>query len=45
MHSVIIGAGLGGLATALRLAYQGHEVTVLEKGTRPGGQLFKEAVK
>ena len=30
-HGVIIGAGMGGLATALRLRYHGFEVTLLEK--------------
>lgn len=35
---VIIGAGMGGLATALRLAHQGFEVTVCEKQSRPGGR-------
>jgi phytoene desaturase len=35
---VIIGAGMGGLATALRLADQGFEVTVCEKQPRPGGR-------
>lgn len=35
---VIIGAGMGGLATALRLAYQGFAVNVLEKQSRPGGR-------
>lgn len=35
---VIIGAGLGGLATALRLAHNGFQVTVLEKQARPGGR-------
>jgi phytoene desaturase len=35
---VIIGAGLGGLATALRLRHQGFQVTVLEKNSRPGGR-------
>jgi phytoene desaturase len=37
-HVVIIGAGMGGLATALRLRYHGFEVTVLEKQSRPGGR-------
>jgi phytoene desaturase len=37
-HVVIIGAGMGGLATALRLAYRGYRVTVLEKQGRPGGR-------
>jgi len=37
-HAVIIGAGMGGLATALRLRCHGFEVTVLEKQGRPGGR-------
>jgi phytoene desaturase len=35
---IIIGAGMGGLATALRLRKLGFEVTVLEKQARPGGR-------
>ncbi len=35
---IIIGSGLGGLGTALRLRYQGFRVTVLEKLARPGGR-------
>jgi phytoene desaturase len=35
---VVIGAGMGGLATALRLRHLGFEVTVLEKQARPGGR-------
>jgi len=34
----IIGAGVGGLATAARLAYRGHEVEVFEKLGRCGGR-------
>jgi len=37
-HAIIIGAGLGGLATALRLRQHGFEVTILEKQSRPGGR-------
>lgn len=34
----IVGAGLGGLAAALRLAHRGHEVVVLEKTGEIGGR-------
>jgi phytoene desaturase len=38
-HTVIvIGAGLGGIAAAARLARQGYRVTVLEKNAAPGGR-------
>jgi phytoene desaturase len=36
---VIIGAGMGGLATAARLATLGHDVTVLEQSRTWGGKL------
>jgi phytoene desaturase len=36
---IVVGAGLGGLATAIRLAAQGRPVTVLEKNERAGGKL------
>ncbi len=39
MKSVlIIGAGVGGIATAARLAQKGFEVTVIEKNDQPGGR-------
>lgn len=36
---VVIGAGVGGLATAIRLASNGFKVTVLEKNDFAGGKL------
>jgi len=36
---LVIGAGLGGLAAAIRLARAGHEVEVWEKNDEPGGKL------
>lgn len=39
MKSIIIGAGIGGIATALRLVKQGHEVEVYEANSYPGGKL------
>ena len=38
MRVVVIGAGLGGLAVALRLQGAGHEVVVLEQREAPGGR-------
>jgi len=35
---VVVGAGLGGLSAALRLAGAGREVTVLERENGPGGR-------
>lgn len=36
--ALVIGAGIGGIATAGRLARQGYEVTVVEKNGQPGGR-------
>ena len=36
--ALVIGAGIGGIATAARLARRGYRVTVLEKNSRPGGR-------
>ena len=38
-HVAIVGAGLGGIATAVRLAGAGHHVTLLEKNPVPGGKM------
>ncbi len=37
--AIIIGSGLGGLSTALRLSNKGYDVTILEKHSTPGGRL------
>ncbi len=37
---IIVGGGLAGMAAGLRLKQAGHEVKVLEKGSRPGGRLL-----
>jgi phytoene desaturase len=37
-HVVVVGAGLGGLSAALRLAGAGRRVTVLERELVPGGR-------
>ena len=39
MKIAVIGSGIGGLATACRLASKGHEVTVFEKNDSPGGKI------
>jgi 1-hydroxycarotenoid 3,4-desaturase len=41
---VIIGAGIGGLVAALRLAAAGIDVTVLEQHQRPGGKMRRVPV-
>ncbi len=37
--AIIIGSGLGGLSTALRLSTDGYDVTILEKYSKAGGRL------
>lgn len=39
MKTVVVGAGIGGLATAIRLAVRGDDVTVVEQAPKPGGKL------
>src|SRR3712207_9426367 len=41
MRIAVIGAGLGGLAAALRLQGEGHDVVVLEQRQQPGGRAYR----
>lgn len=38
---VVVGAGLGGLAAALRLVHAGHDVTVVERRDELGGRAYQ----
>lgn len=38
MNIAVIGSGFGGLAAALLLAHEGHEVTIFEKEAQAGGK-------
>jgi len=40
VNILVIGAGFGGLAAAIRLRAQGHDVTILEKRDKPGGRAY-----
>lgn len=37
-HAIVIGAGFGGLASAIRLLAKGYRVTVVERLKQPGGR-------
>lgn len=38
--AIVIGAGIGGIATAIRLAVKGYEVDVFEKNEVTGGKMY-----
>ncbi|MDH4390176.1 MAG: FAD-dependent oxidoreductase, partial [Aquabacterium sp.] len=38
-HVLVVGAGVGGLVSALLLAHQGVRVTLLEAAATPGGKM------
>jgi len=40
MRIVVIGSGFGGLAAAIRLRAQGHDVTVVEQRDQAGGRAY-----
>ncbi|GAC1534141.1 MAG: phytoene desaturase [Herpetosiphon sp.] len=40
MRTIVIGAGFGGLATAIRLQRRGHQVVLLDKRDKPGGRAY-----
>lgn len=40
-HAIVIGAGFGGLAAALRLQATGLQVTLVEARERPGGRAYQ----
>jgi phytoene desaturase len=40
MKIVVIGSGFGGLAAAIRLRAQGHEVTIVEQRDQAGGRAY-----
>lgn len=40
MKITVIGSGFGGLAAAIRLQAQGHDVTIIEKRDKPGGRAY-----
>ena len=39
-HAVVVGAGFGGLAAAVRLGARGYRVTVLDRLDAPGGRAY-----
>lgn len=45
LRIVVVGAGLGGLATAIALARRGHKVVVLEQAAALGEVCIKRALK
>jgi len=44
MHTIVVGAGVGGLSIAALLAKQGDKITIFEKNLTPGGRarIYKE---
>lgn len=40
-HAIVIGAGFGGMAAALRLRARGYAVTLIDKQDKPGGRAYQ----
>ncbi|MBE0673610.1 MAG: phytoene desaturase [Bacteroidales bacterium] len=38
-RAVVVGAGIAGIASAIRLSVNGYNVTIFEKNSRPGGKI------
>ncbi|HAH25176.1 MAG TPA: phytoene desaturase [Prolixibacteraceae bacterium] len=45
VQAIIIGSGIGGLATAIRLARQGVSVEVYESSDKPGGKISQRTIR
>ncbi|MFW5707986.1 MAG: 1-hydroxycarotenoid 3,4-desaturase CrtD [Bacteroidota bacterium] len=45
LNIAVIGSGIGGLGSAIRLAARGHKVTVYEQAATPGGKISQIRVK
>ena len=43
--AVVVGCGIAGLATAIRLQNKGYRVTVIESNSHPGGKLHEKKQK
>jgi len=43
-RAVVIGAGVGGMATAIRLAHQGFSVSIYEASAQCGGKLSQKTL-
>jgi phytoene desaturase len=41
LKAIVIGAGIAGIASAIRFAVKGYEVSVFEANSKPGGKLVE----
>jgi len=44
-HVIVVGGGIGGLASALELSAAGLRVTLLERGPTIGGKLHQRDIR